>query len=255
MPHVSLTVADGLARVVMDRPPVNVIDLAMAAELADTLEQVSRRPEVAVVVLEARGRAFCAGVDVRDHLPDRGASMLREFDRACVRLFEMEVPTIAAVQGAALGGGCELTLVCDLVVASSEASFAQPEIKLAVFPPLAAVMLPRLVPPHIAAEMVLTGRRLSADEARQYGLANHVVTPAEFEAAVNGLVSQLLAMSPASLRLTKRAMRLARCRADAAEIEAAERFYVEHLLHSADAIEGLKAFMEKRAPAWTKPAG
>jgi cyclohexa-1,5-dienecarbonyl-CoA hydratase len=253
MPNVTLAVADRLARVVLDRPPLNVIDLAMATELADTLEEAARRTDVAVLVLEARGKAFCAGVDVRDHLPDRGATMLREFDRACVRLLEMELPTIAAVQGAALGGGCELTLVCDLVVAASEASFAQPEIKLGVFPPLAAVMLPRLVPPHLAAEMLLAGRRLGAEEARAAGLVNQVVPATELGAAANGLASQLLALSASSLRLAKRAMKLARCRADGAEIEAAERFYVEQLMHTPDAIEGLESFLEKRAPAWGKP--
>src|SRR5438105_2127536 len=99
----------------------------------------------------------------------------------------MPMPTIAAVHGAALGGGCELTLVCDLVVASSEASFAQPEIRLGVIPPLAAALLPRMIPPHLAAEMVLTGRQLSADEARGFGLVNHIASPAMLETAVAAL--------------------------------------------------------------------
>lgn len=252
MPHVHLTVADRVARIALDRPPLNVVDLAMAGELGAALDQVARRDDVAVVVLEARGKAFCAGVDVRDHLPDRGADMLREFDRACVRLLEMEAPTLAVVQGPALGGGCELTLVCDLVVASSEASFAQPEIRLGVFPPLAAVMLPRLVPPHLAAEMVLAGRRLSAEEALAFGLVNHVATPAELESVAGGLATQLLALSPTSLRLTKRAMALPRGSTGAAEIEAAERLYVAELMRSPDAIEGLQAFLAKRPPEWGK---
>lgn len=252
MSHVHLTVSERVARLTLDRPPLNVIDLDMARELVAALDEIVARDEVAVLVLEASGRAFSAGVDVRDHLPDRGAAMIGEFDRACARLLEMPVPTVAVVHGAALGGGCELTLVCDLVVASSEASFAQPEIRLGVIPPVAAVLLPRRIPPHVAAEMVLTGRALSADEARAFGLVNHIASPAMLETAVAGLLSKLLALSPHALRIAKRAL----ARGDAAGgIDAAERLYLAELLHAPDAIEGLQAFLDKRPPQWaTAPA-
>src|SRR5437867_11063033 len=131
---VQVSLSAGVARVVLDRPPLNVIDLEGARELAGALESLRSRPDLSAVVLAARGRAFSAGVDVRDHLPDRGAAMLSEFHRACRLLLDIEVPVVAAVQGAALGGGCELTLICDLVWASDRASFGQPEIKLGVFP-------------------------------------------------------------------------------------------------------------------------
>ena len=239
-----------VTRVTLNRPPLNVIDLRFARELAAALEEEGRRPDLAVLVLAARGRAFSAGVDVRDHLPDRGAEMLREFHRACERLLEIEAPVVAAVQGAALGGGCELTLVCDLVVAAASATFGLPEIKLGVFPPLAAVTLPRMVPQHVAAEMILTGRTLSAEEAQRVGLVNRVAPDGGFESEVSRLVDELQALSPASLKLAKRALRMARSRPEPGEVEAAERFYVEHLMHTPDAIEGLKAFIEHRAPSW-----
>jgi cyclohexa-1,5-dienecarbonyl-CoA hydratase len=241
---------DGVARVVLDRPPLNVIDLDGARALAGALEGVQRMEGLAAVVLAARGKAFCAGVDVRDHLPDRGAAMLAAFLRACRLLLGIETPVIAAVQGPALGGGMELTLVCDLVVASSRATFGQPEIKLGVFPPLAAAALPHLVPHHLASELVLTGRVLTAEEALRAGLANRVAPPEEFDAAVEALLAELRALSAPSLRLAKRALRLSRWRPEPDEIEAAERFYVEHLMHTPDAVEGLQAFLEKRPPAW-----
>ena len=239
-----------VTRVTLNRPPLNVLDLGFARELAAVLEEAARRADLAVLVLAARGRAFSAGVDVRDHLPDRGAEMLREFHRACERLLEIEAPVVAAVQGAALGGGCELTLVCDLVVAAASATFGLPEIKLGVFPPLAAVTLPKMVPPHVAAEMILTGRTFSAEEAQRVGLVNRVAPDGGFESEVSRLVDALLALSPASLKLAKRALRMARSRPEPGEVEAAERFYVERLMHTPDAIEGLKAFIEHRAPSW-----
>jgi len=239
-----------IARVVLDRPPLNVIDLATAGELAAAFESVAAHADLCAVLIEARGRAFSAGVDVRDHLPDRGAAMLHEFHRACLALAAVEAPTIAVVHAAALGGGCELTLMCDLVLAGDSATFGQPEIKLGVFPPLAAVALPRIVPPHIAAELVLTGRGLTAHEAERVGLVNRVVHDNALAAAAEKLAHTLAALSPSSLRLTKQALAMSRRRPTAVEIEESERFYVESLMNTPDAIEGLEAFMAKRAPVW-----
>ena len=240
----------GVARVVLDRPPLNIVDLTTARELADALEELLGRTDLNAVLLSGRGKAFCAGVDVRDHLPDRGEEMLREFHRVCRMLLELETPVVAAVQGPALGGGCELTLVCDIVIASEKATFGQPEIKLGVMPPLAAVALPRLVAPHLASEMVLTGRILNAQEALAAGLVNYVVSAEKFDERVEATLAQLRALSPTTLRLAKRAMRFARRRPDIVDVEAAERLYVHQLMNTPDAIEGLQAFLDKRAPAW-----
>ena len=244
--------AGRVLRVVLDRPPLNVVDLAAAHELVGALERAGRQPGLSAVVLAGRGHAFCAGVDVRDHLPDRGAEMIRTFDRACALLLEIEVPVVAAVQGPALGGGAELALVCDLVWAAESAVFGFPEIKLGVFPPIAAAALAGVVSAQRAAELVLTGRVISAAEAERIGLVNRVLPAAQFEAAVGDLVAQLAALSPDALRVAKRALRLGRARPDAAAIAAAERIYLEERLDAPDAIEGLNAFIEKRAPGWAK---
>lgn len=241
-----------VAHLVLDREPLNVIDLAYAHELAAALESLFSRDRLSMLVVEAKGKAFCAGVDVRDHLPDRGAEMLAAFHHVCLHLLECPVPVIAAVQGSALGGGCELTLCCDIVVADPRATFGQPEIKLGVFPPLASVALARLAPPHVASEMLLTGRALSAEEAHRAGLVNRVAESGGLDRAVDRVIDEILALSPASLRLAKRAMALSRRRPSRDEIVEAERLYVERLMHTPDAIEGLNAFMEKRAPEWSR---
>lgn len=251
MALVDVHVTENVARVVLDRAPLNVIDLGLARTLVQALEEVRNRPGVSLLLLEARGKAFCAGVDVRDHLPDRGEEMLHEFHRICRLLLEMECVVVAAVQGPALGGGCELVQVCDLAIASSRAIFGQPEIKLGVFPPVAAAALPRIVPPQVAHDMLFTGRVLNAEEARQAGLVSRVANEEEFPAAVEKLVGEISALSASSVRLTKRAIRAAGNRIDPDEIDAAERFYVKELMRTPDAIEGLKAFLEKRLPVWT----
>ena len=250
MPCVHLTVAGGVARVELDRTPLNVIDLPAAIELGAMLEELAGRDDVVVIALAGRGPAFCAGVDVRDHLPDRGADMLRAFHRACLGLIEAPQPSVAIVQGAALGGGCELTLCCDLVIASERATFGQPEIRLGVFPPLAAVALPRMIPAHHASDLLLTGRIVSAAQALAMGLANRVVPEAELESKAQETLTELAALSPASLRLTREVMQRSRVRPTTEEVAGAERFYVERLMHTPDALEGLTAFMEKRPPRW-----
>lgn len=257
MPAVTVTRSARTARVVLDRPPLNVMDLATAGELADALEPLRDGHDLCAVVLETRGRVFSAGVDVRDHLPDRGADMLHAFHRGCNALAAVAAPTVARVHGAAIGGGCELTLMCDVVVASETASFSLPEIELGAFPPLAAVALPRMIASHLAWEMILAGRALEGPEALAAGLCNRAVPPARLDAEVEDVVGTFAALSPSSLALAKRAMALARVRPTPLEVDEAERFYVEHLMHTPDAIEGLKAFLEKREAEWgtAKTAG
>ena len=155
------------------------------------------------------------------------------------------------VNGAALGGGLELTLVCDLVIASRAATFGLPEIRLGVFPPLAAALLPRMIPAHFAAELLLGGRTVDATEALRLGLVNRVSEAAGLEAAAREVRETLLASSPSSLRLAKAAMARSRLREAEEETLAAEAFYVERLMNTPDAIEGLQAFLEKRAPRWS----
>ncbi len=250
MTRVSFEREGRIARITLDRPPLNVVDLDLARELVACLERARSEAGLAVLVLGARGRAFCAGVDVRDHLPDRGAEMIRAFDHACTMLLEIEAPVVAAVHGAALGGGAELALVSDLVWAADVATFGFPEIKLGVFPPVAAAGLAGVVSAPRAAELVLLGRVIAAAEAERIGLVNRVVPAAGLEAAVTALAAELAALSPAALRVAKRALRLGRARPDAAAIAAAERLYLEERLTAEDAVEGLTAFIEKRAPAW-----
>ncbi len=245
-----LDVADGVARVTLDRPPLNVLDIPMLQELDVVLAALGENDDLKLLVLTGEGRAFCAGVDVADHTAERVEFMLETFHGVIRRLLGFEFPVLAAVNGAALGGGCELLLACDMALAASDAKLGQPEIRLGVFPPVAAAILPRLVGLQHAMDLILTGRVLSAAEARDIGLVSQVADPDEFGRLVDERVAMLSALSRPVLRLTKRAV------LDGLELPlrdalaAAERRYLGELMGFDDPHEGLAAFMEKREPVW-----
>jgi cyclohexa-1,5-dienecarbonyl-CoA hydratase len=182
---------------------------------------------VKAVVLAAEGRAFCAGVAVEDHLGERVKPMLVAFHRVFRTLHELDCATVAAVQGPALGGGAELAAFCDLVIASEDATFGQPEIKLGVFPPIAALHYPVRI-----------------------GLIDRVVPRDGLADAVAAALARLTDKSAAALRLTKRAVRLGAAGDFETALATLEALYLDELMRTEDAEEGLRAFMAKRAPVW-----
>jgi cyclohexa-1,5-dienecarbonyl-CoA hydratase len=250
--HIRFDVSDGVARITLNKPPLNVLNSAMMREINAALEELGDDPGVKVLVFEAAegSKAFSAGVDVSEHTADKVEEMIEVFHRIFRLLDELEIPTVAVVDGAALGGGCELVLFCDMVIASERASFGQPEIQVGVLPPIAAVALPAIIGPKKALEMVLIGDRIRAPEALQLGLVNKVVPPEELRAAADEFVGKLAKLSGAVLRLTKRAVRVGSVGRFADGLAAVEELYLGPLMATEDAHEGLAAFMEKRAPVW-----
>jgi cyclohexa-1,5-dienecarbonyl-CoA hydratase len=242
----------GTATLTLNRPPLNILDIDTMRQLGEALEEVVGNAGCAIVVLQAAGeKAFCAGADIADHTPDRVGTMLESFHHVGRYLCEMEAVSIAAVRGAALGGGFELALCCDLILASENAAFGQPEINLACYPPIAVATLPERVGRHRAADVILTGRKMSAFEAQSMGIVSRVVDPAEFDKALEALLSDLQAKSRSALRTTVRALRAASPIDFRATLDRAERTYLEELMKLEDAREGIRAFMEKRKPQWT----
>ncbi len=242
----------GVARLTLNKPPVNVLDIAMMREINTALEGLAGDPAIKVLVFEAAegSKAFSAGVDVSDHTADKVDEMIEVFHRIFRQLDALEIPTVAVVGGAALGGGCELVLFCDMIVASEKASFGQPEIQVGVIPPIAVVALPGIVGPKKALEMVLIGDRIRAAEAERVGLVNKVVPPEELRAAADEFVGKLTKLSGAVLRLTKRAVRIGSTGSFADGLVAVEELYLGPMMETEDAHEGLAAFMERRAPVW-----
>ena len=243
-------IRDTVARITLNQPPLNIIDIPMIEELHSALAKVHSVNDVQVLVIDHQGKAFSAGVSIKDHSPDKVGEMLEKFHSMFRLLNSLAVPSVTLVDGMALGGGCELAVFCDMVIASDRATFGQPEIKVGVFPPVAAVLFPRLVGRNRALELVLTGETIDAAEAKAIGLINKVFPTQGFHEKAEEFISKLTSLSGLVLRLTKRAVDQGLYTNVSEGIRAAEQLYLGQLMRTEDAREGLSAFLEKRKPVW-----
>ena len=242
---------DREAHLSIDRPPLNILDLTTIRSLRRHLATLADDLSLQVLVVSGAGeRAFSAGVAVEDHTPDRVEAMLESFHGALLALMGLPAVVIAAVRGHCLGGGMELAAACDLVVATDDSRFGQPEIKLGCFPPFAAALYPSLFGSQRTADLLLTGRTIDARVATEIGLVARVESRDGFDSAVAELVGEVTAHSAAATRLTKRAIQTSRVRAFEAALADSERIYNHDLVATEDMQEGLSAFLEKRAPRW-----
>jgi cyclohexa-1,5-dienecarbonyl-CoA hydratase len=239
-----------VARIAMHHAPLNVIDISLMEELAQTLAEIESRADVSTLVLSGEGKAFSVGVDVAAHTPDRVEEMLAKFHAVIRALVATKKVTIAAVHGHCLGGGAELAMVCDVVFTTESAQWGFPEIKLGCYPPVACTALAALVGQKRASELILAGRSISGKEAAEIGLANHAVPEGKLAAAVEECLADLRKLSPATLALTKKAIYAWDSMHFDKGLARAEKIYLEDLMTTADAQEGIRAFIEKRAPRW-----
>lgn len=249
---ISLDLDDRVAVITLRRPPLNVLNIAMMRDIGSALTQCGKHPELVAIVFKAAHdcRAFSAGVAIEEHVAETVYQMLDSFHAIFRALDQISRPTIAVVDGSALGGGCELVAACDIVLASDRARFGQPEIKLGVFPPVASILLPLVVGAKRAREMILTGELIDAAEAAQLRLVNHVVPVAQLEQKTTEILMKLRELSASSLGYTRRSLDLGRGRSLDEALSEAEDIYLNELMKSADALEGVKAFIEKRKPVW-----
>ncbi|HTH20429.1 MAG TPA: enoyl-CoA hydratase-related protein [Candidatus Udaeobacter sp.] len=250
--HIKFQIEDRVARITFARAPLNVFNIAMMREVSEAIDRCAHRDVVAIVFDAAAGtRAFSAGVAVEEHLPDTVFQMLDSFHNIFRLLTQISKPTVAVVDGPALGGGCELVAGCDIVIASERARFGQPEIKLGVFPPVAAILLSRIVGEKKAREMILLGEMIDASEALRLGLVNYVVPSSELEHKTNSVLAKLRENSSSSLTMTHAALELGAAGGDLdSALEKLENFYLNELMKTEDAQEGVRAYMEKRKPVW-----
>ena len=240
-----------VAGVTLRHPPLNVIDVPMMEELAQSLAEIEARPDVSVIILGGAGKTFSVGVDVAAHTPDKVEEMLAKFHSVIRALVATKKVTIAPVHGYCLGGGAELAMMCDVVYTTESAQWGFPEIKLGCYPPVACTALAALVGQKRAAELILTGRTIGGKEAADIGLANRSVREDELSAAVDECVGHLRKLSPAALALAKKASYAWDSMHFDKGLARAERIYFDELMKTADAHEGIRAFMEKRDPKWT----
>ncbi len=249
--RVEAKVAASVARVRLIHPPLNVIDLPMARELQHALTEIESRTDISVIVFEGEEPAFSAGVDIKAHLPERIHEMLAGFHVVIRAIVASRKVTIAAVRGACLGGGAELAAVCDMIYTARDATWGFPEIKLGCYPPVAAMALATIVGQKRAAELVITGRQFSGDEAMEMGLANRSVAAEELAAVVEQTLGEIRQLSPVALRHAKKALYAWDAMHFDKGLARAEKIYLDELASTADAREGIMAFLEKREAKWT----
>ena len=251
MQNIRFNFDDRVGRITFARPPLNVFNIEMMREITAALGECAR-PDTVAIVFDADKdcRAFSAGVAVEEHVQDAIFQMLDAFHSIFRVLEQIAKPTIAVIDGAALGGGCELVAACDIVIASDRARFGQPEIKLGVYPPVAAVLLPLVIGEKRARELIITGEIIDAMEAGRLGLCNHVVPGAHLEPKLLEVLARLRELSGTSLSFARQAMDLGRGRSIEAALNEQENMYLHELMKTEDANEGVKAFMEKRKPVW-----
>jgi cyclohexa-1,5-dienecarbonyl-CoA hydratase len=238
-----------LAWVALNAPKANIMDAEMLRGLTEAFQQLAKNNEIKLIVLHGTGSHFSFGASVEEHRPEPCKQMIPEFGRLFRAMMDAHVPTAAAVRGQCLGGGMELAGFCTWIFADATAKFGQPEIQLGVFPPVAALVFPSRVGQARSDDICLTGRTLDAQEAHHIGFVNELAEDVEATAEAF-FTKHLLPKSGASLRLTQRASRWAFDAAFRAGWNAMERLYLDDLMATADAKEGIAAFLERRPPHW-----
>lgn len=242
--------AEGGTTLLLDRPPLNILNLPMLQEIIAALEEVASDRSSRVLLIRGKGKCFSAGMDVADHLPDKVELMLDLMRKTLRHLLDLEIPTISALHGSAMGGGLEIAVMTDLTFAAAGTKLAQPEIKLGVFPPLAVAHYSDLIGYKQTAELVFSGKTYTAEEAAGIGLINAAFPAEEFDARVDEVTRTIASYSRPVLAATKHALRKAQGKELFHALETAEKIYMERVMSTEDAIEGLKSFLEKRSPEW-----
>jgi cyclohexa-1,5-dienecarbonyl-CoA hydratase len=240
----------GIGRIELDRPPLNILTRDLLKRIRFDVERLAEQPDVRVLLLTATGEHFSGGADVREHLPPHHLSLIPDFLDAIAALDGFPLPVVAAVRGKCLGGGFELVQPVDVIVAGASAVFGQPEIALGVFPPAACILLPERLPAAIAARLIYRGDNITAAEAERWGLVARVVADDDVERAALEEASRIACHSAVALRAAKAALRGAGAAERRAALRAAGNIYMHDLMESHDAVEGLRAFTEKRRPVW-----
>lgn len=233
--------------ITLDKPPGNVIDIALCEQLRPAIANAAASTDGTVLVLRGEGKHFSFGASVEEHLRETAPAMLAALGGVIRDLIGFPYPTVVGVQGSCLGGGLELVLACGIVIAEESATLASPEIQLGVLPPAATALLAG----RAAEDVLLTGRSFSASEARDIGIVNVIASSGDLDATVDAFVTKHFApRSALSLRLATKAVRDLK-RADLEHrLDVAERIYLEELLPTHDGVEGIEAFLDKRPPAW-----
>jgi cyclohexa-1,5-dienecarbonyl-CoA hydratase len=247
---VKFRIAKSVARITLNRPEHNILNEAMLREIADGIAFAGNREDAKLIILDSACKVFSGGIDVGEYTSQRVFQMLDAFHAAFAGMLDVGKPVICVVNGPAIGGGAELAAFGDLVIATPKARFAQPEITIGVFPPLASTILPFLVGPKTALEIILTGEPITAERALELGLVNRLVPEAQLEKSVDELVARISAQSGPVLAMAKKAILGGMGLSLRDGLKQSMNIFLNELYRLEDSQEGLRALVEKRKPNW-----
>jgi len=247
---VKVSIEGEVARLTLDRPEHNLLNERMLAEVASGISILGERNEIKLIILDSAGKTFCGGIEIGEYTQRRVFQLLDAFHSAFAAMLDASKPVLVVVNGPAFGGGAELAALGDLVIATPKARFAQPEIKLGVFPPLAAAILPSILGPKQALELVLTGETMSAERAQELGMVNWLVPETELKKKVEEVCAKVTAQSAPVLTMAKKAIMGGLGLPLRESVRNSMKVFLNELAELEDSQEGLRALVEKRAPKW-----
>ncbi len=250
MNHIKLTNYGNYAKITFSKPPLNVFNTEDLIYLEKILQELNRQKSLKLIIFESDQKVFSAGVDVADHLPEKIIPAMKAFNKLFGTLLELDIPTLSLVKSACFGGGSELALFCDFVLASENASFAQSEIKLGCFPPLSMGHLAYLTGCKKGLEIILTGESVNAAEALKIGLVNHVFSEEEFDQKADEFINSIISKSSSIIRATLSTYKKINYAGLKEKIEFAAKSFAQELPNLQDYHEGINSFFEKRSPSW-----
>ncbi len=242
--------ANNIGKIIFNNGPLNILTISMMEQINRALEGFLEDESLKAVIFDHNGKAFSAGVDIGDHIGDKASKMIKEFHEIFRKLYKLKCPTIASIKGAALGGGCEIAVFCDIVLTSDKAKFGQPEIKVGVFPPIAVLAFPEIIGNKKAFELIMLGETIDANEAHRLGISNYVFPLDLYDQEFDKFMDSFSKISTIVLHYTKKAFKKALGIDFEAKLDEIEEFYLKELMSTYDANEGLQAFLEKRSPNW-----
>jgi cyclohexa-1,5-dienecarbonyl-CoA hydratase len=251
--HIKVAETDGgqITEITLGPPPANILSAGMMQEISSQLREDKKKAQKKLIIFAGEGKHFCFGASVEEHTPERVGDMLPKFHTLIGDVIDCDIPTLAKVSGQCLGGGYELVLACDFIFAAKGAKFGLPEIQLGVFPPPACVLVPYKCSGTLSSQMILTGDRLGAEELHGLGLVNGVAEAGQLDQAVSAFFQeQLHPKSASSLRMAKSAASMMLREQYKSFIGKLESLYLTDLMTTADAVEGIRAFLGKRSPQW-----
>ena len=239
-----------LVKITLSKPSLNILDVDDLNCLSEILKELNNQEKLKLIIIDSDQKVFSAGVNISDHSKDKITELLLAFHNVFYQLIDLKIPTLASVKSGCYGGGCELALFCDFVIASDKAVFSLPEIKIGCYPPVAVAVLPSLINNKKALEMILTGNKFSAEEALNFGLINYLFEENEFDKKLEEFVSSITRNSSSVIKTTLNAFKKINQKDIKEKLYLSEKIYLEELINLEDSQEGIRSFLEKRNPVW-----